>query len=49
LQLALYNEDLEKIASKDVPRNNSEVVWLGDNWGFLESNEDEFVVYAISF
>ncbi len=49
LQLTLYNEELEKIRSKDVPRNSSEVVWLGDSWGVLERNRNSFKVHAINF
>ena len=51
-KLSLYNENLEKIdqiAAREMPRNSSEIVWLGDSWGVLVRNKNSFKIHAITF
>jgi len=51
-KLSLYNENLEKIAqiaTREMPRNSSEIVWLGDSWGVLIRNENSLKIHAITF
>jgi len=51
-KLSLYNENLEKIdqiSTGKMPRNSSEIVWLGDCWGVLVRNKNSFKIHAITF
>lgn len=49
LKLSLYDEQLEKTVRTGVPRDSREVVWLGNKWGVLVSNDEGFEIHSVTF